>query len=264
MRNFLLRSVSVVLAMLVTSAAVASAGDTPTPGGIERAHLVDILPLDGELFHVQGIDVDRKHIWVTSVDTTNRKGYLHQFDRATGRFQRRLDLSDGPRFHPGGMSISGATIWVAVAEYRPNSSAVLMAIDKDTMTVRRTIAVGDHLGCVAADGDKLVAGNWDSRALYVFSRSGKQVRVLPNSSATRYQDMKFAGGKLVASGYLTPRSGTIDWYAWPSMRLVSTRHVGATDRDLPYTGEGMTLKGRDLYLVPEDGPSRMFHYRLDD
>jgi hypothetical protein len=30
-----------------------------------------------------------------------------------------------------------------------------------------------------------------------------------------------------------------------------------------YTGEGMALKGRDLYVVPEDGPSRLFHFRLD-
>jgi hypothetical protein len=25
----------------------------------------------------------------------------------------------------------------------------------------------------------------------------------------------------------------------------------------------MAIEGRDLYLVPEDGPSRMFHFRLD-
>ncbi len=32
----------------------------------------------------------------------------------------------------------------------------------------------------------------------------------------------------------------------------------------PYTGESMTLKGRDLFLVPEGGPSRLFHFRLND
>ncbi|WP_343520632.1 hypothetical protein [Sphingomonas sp.] len=26
----------------------------------------------------------------------------------------------------------------------------------------------------------------------------------------------------------------------------------------------MAIEGRDLHLVPEDGPSRMFHFRLDD
>jgi hypothetical protein len=25
----------------------------------------------------------------------------------------------------------------------------------------------------------------------------------------------------------------------------------------------MTLQGRELYVLPEDGPSRLFHFRLD-
>lgn len=26
----------------------------------------------------------------------------------------------------------------------------------------------------------------------------------------------------------------------------------------------MAIEGRDLYLVPEDGPGRMFHFKLED
>jgi hypothetical protein len=61
---------------------------------------------------------------------------------------------------------------------------------------------------------------------------------------------------------VTPLSGTIDWIDLPSMKLSQTVRTGVTDRARPYTGEGMALKGRDLFLVPEDGPSRVFHFRL--
>ncbi|USQ98110.1 DUF6454 family protein [Caulobacter sp. RL271] len=245
--------------LLLTGAATATRAQ---PDGVERARLVDVLPLNGELFHVQGMDLDARHIWVTSVDTREHRGYIHQFDRRSGKFERRLEIIDGVRYHPGGMAMHGGSIWVPVAEYRANSSAVLVEIDKKTLTIRRKISVADHIGCVAASGRGLVAGNWDSRLLYVFNRRGRQVRVIQNPSPTRYQDMKFEQGRLVGSGALGPKAGAIDWFAWPSMTLMDSRAAGATDRGVRYTEEGMALQGRDLYLVPEDGPSRMFRFKL--
>jgi len=232
---------------------------------IQNAQFVDILPLEGEVFHVQGVDLDSRHIWVTSVDLANHRGYLHQFDRRSGALLRRLDLTDGPRYHPGGLSLHGGSIWVAVAEMRPDSSATLEEIDTNSLQIRRKIPVADHLGCVAVSGNTLIAGNWDSRLLRIFDLpSGKQLRVVPNPFATAYQDIKLVGDRLVASGTVTPLSGTIDWIDWPSMKLVRTVRTGVTDRARAYTGEGMALKGRDLFLVPEDGPSRLFHFRLKD
>ena len=231
---------------------------------IEHAQLLGALDLEGELFHVQGVDLDSRHIWVTSVDRENRKGYLHEFDRATGRFLRRLELTDGDRYHPGGISLYGRSIWVPVAELKPNSSAVLEEIDTDTLRIRRKIHVADHLGCVAVSDRNLIAGNWDSRLLYIFDlHGGERVRVVPNPSGTPFQDMKFINGQLVGSGPLTLWRGTIDWIDWTSMKRVRTLRAGATDRAAPYTGEGMALKDRDLYLISEDGPSRLFHFRLD-
>lgn len=247
-------------ALLLLSGATAS---SQPAAPIERARLLDVLPLDGELFHVQGMDLDARTVWVTSVDTIVHKGYIHEFDRRTGKLRRRLEITDGPRYHPGGMAKHGNSLWVPVAEYKAHSSAVLVEIDKNTLTVRRKIAVADHIGCVAASGSGLVAGNWDSRQLYVFDREGRQTRVVNNPSATRYQDIKFAAGKLVGSGALGQKVGAIDWFAWPSMTLLDSRAAGATDRGIRYTEEGMALKGRDLYLVPEDGPSRMFRFRLE-
>jgi hypothetical protein len=237
---------------------------------IEHAQLLGNLMLKGQLFHVQGVDLDRQHIWVTSVDVWNHRGYLHEFDRVTGKFVRQLELTDGPRYHPGGFSISNHSIWVPVSEYKAKSSAVLEEIDPDSLQIRRKIRVADHLGCVAAADDYLIAGNWDSKQLYIIDlNDAAQMRVVPNPSPTHYQDMKIIDGQLVAGGNLTRHSGSIDWIEYPSMKILQTLRTGETSRRKPfahvrpYTGEGMTLQGRELYVLPEDGPSRLFHFRLD-
>jgi uncharacterized protein DUF6454 len=265
-----MRSSLTALFLILSSLSGAASPDQPD-APIEHARLLGALQLEGELFHVQGLELDRRRIWVTSVDQPHRKGYIHEFDRRTGRLLRRLELTDGARYHPGGISISGRSIWVPVAELKPNSSAILVEIDADSLAIRRRIHVPDHLGCVAASGRTLVAGNWDSQKLYIFDLAkNAQVRAVPNPSVTRYQDMKFVDGQLVAGGSLSLWSGTVDWIDWPSMKVSRTLRAGAIGpvrplgRGGPYTGEGMAIEGRDLYVIPEDGPSRLFHFRLDD
>lgn len=264
-----LRSGLTALLLVVSSLSVAAA-PVQLNEAIEHASLIGTLGLEGELFHVQGLEIRGQRIWVTSVDQTTHRGYIHEFDRSSGKFLRRLELTDGVRYHPGGMSISGRSIWVPVAEMRPDSSAVLVEIDADTFHVKRRILVADHIGCIAASGQELVAGNWDSKLLYVFDLAEiKPVRVVPNPSPTHYQDMKISGGHLVAGGNLDWWSGSVDWIDLATMKLTRTLRSGAIGpvrpfgRGGPYTGEGMAIEGRDLYVVPEDGPSRLFHFRLD-
>ncbi len=257
------RTLFTALCLLLLSLTAAAAQQL---GGevIEHARLLGALDLAGAVFHVQGVDLDRRRIWVTSVDRADRRGYLHEFDRATGRLLRRLELTDGARYHPGGISLHGRSLWVPVAEMKPDSSTVIDEIDTETLQVRRRIHVADHLGCVAVSGNSLIAGNWDSRLLYIIDlRGGGRVRTLANPTPTPFQDIKVVGGQLVGSGPLTLWSGTIDWIDLATMRHVRTLRAGATDRAAPYTGEGMALQGRDLYLISEDGPSRVFHFRLD-
>ncbi|MBU6269249.1 MAG: hypothetical protein KGN34_17005 [Sphingomonadales bacterium] len=236
---------------------------------IENTRAIGAFALQGDLFHVQGLVLEPGRIWVTSVDLDGHRGFLHEFDRATGRPLRRLELTDGARYHAGGISMSGRSIWVPVAENRPHSSAVLMEIDADTLTVRRRIAVPDHLGCVAASGTTLVAGNWDSELLYMFDpASGALVRTVRNPSATHFQDMKLANGQLVAGGNLNWWSGTVDWIDLTTMTVKRSLRAGAVGRlkpigrGGPLTGEGMAVEGRDLYVIPEDGPGRVLRFRM--
>ena len=265
----LLKTTAAVLLVTLSTLSVAAVPDL-IDGSIEQARPVGAKALQGELFHVQGLALEPDRIWVTSVDQQTQRGFLHEFDRRTGTLLRRIELTDGPRYHPGGISISGRSIWVPVAEMKPHSTAVLVELDADNLTVRRRIVVADHLGCVAADGKRLVAGNWDSERLYLFDlRRGTPMRSVPNPSATHYQDMKLVGGTLVASGNLTWWNGTVDWIDLATMTVRRTLRAGAIGplkpigRGGPLTGEGMAIEGRDLYLIPEDGPSRVLRYRID-
>jgi hypothetical protein len=108
----------------------------------------------------------------------------------------------------------------------------------------------------------VIGGNWDSRQFYVWNRRGKLLRTIANPAENAYQDIKFVGGRLVASGLLPRGAGAIDWLDYPSMRLVRRISAGKTDRGAAYTREGMAIRGTQLFLLPEDGPSRLFEFRL--
>lgn len=260
---------------MLLSLALISSWTLPSPAqqtgtgkdaGIEDARLVKVLNLDGPQlhFHVQGIDLDQTHVWVTSVDKQGHKGYLHQFDRATGKLERQVEITDGPRYHPGGFSLAGDSLWIPVAEYTAHSSAVIEEIDAKTLVVKRKIPIADHLSCVAVTSDSLIAGNWDSRQFYVLDFSGKQRALVENPSTnTSYQEIKFVDGMLMASGPLSHTTGSIDWYTWPSLKLVRSLRASSTDRNKAYSAEGVAIKGTDLYVLPEDGPDRYFHFVLE-
>lgn len=264
-----LRAAAAGLLLTLSTLAVAGAPEL-FDSTIEQTRALGALALEGELFHVQGLALSGDRIWATSVDQSGHRGYLHEFDRATGKRLRRIDLTDGARYHVGGISLYGGSIWVPVAEMRPHSSAVLVEVDAAHMAVRRRIAVADHLGCVAAQGQRLIAGNWDSRELYLIDLSrGMAMRRIANPSQTHFQDMKIVGDQLVASGNTGLWSGTIEWIDLASMRVTRSLRAGAVGalkpigRGGPLTGEGMAIEGSQIYLLAEDGPGRVLHFALD-
>jgi hypothetical protein len=231
---------------------------------LHAAAPVRVLELKGATHHVQGIDLDARRLWVTSVDTEARKGYLHEFALPGGTLARAVDVSDGVRFHPGGIAADASSIWLPVAEYRRASTSVIQRRDKRTLEVESQFAVNDHIGCIAVTGDELIGGNWDSREFYVWDRGGKLLREIANPTDNAYQDLKFDGQRLVASGLLPDHTGAIDWLEWPALRLVRRVKMGKTSRGAPFTREGMALRGGELLLVPEDGPSRVFFFKMAD
>jgi len=221
-----------------------------------------VLELKGDTYHVQGVDFDGQRVWVTSVDTPNRKGYLHEFSLKSGDLLRQVEVTDGVRFHPGGISSDRTSLWIPVAEYRRNSTSVIQRRNKRTLQIESQFPVSDHIGCIAVTSKLLVGGNWDSRDFYIWDQMGNFQRKVSSESNNAYQDIKFSSGALVASGLLADRSGAVDWLDPASFHVLRRLAVGNTDRGAPYTREAMAVGPRQLLFVPEDHPSRLFVFRL--
>jgi hypothetical protein len=152
---------------------------------------------------------------------------------------------------------------VSVAKYRPSSTSSIQKRNKRTLGIEASFSVPDHIGCIATTAEYVIGGNWDSRDFYVWDHAGKLVRKVVNTTENAYQDMKFEGGLLVASGLLRDRTGAIDWIEFPSFRLVRRPKVGTTERQIPLAREGMAIRGKQLLLLPEDDLSRVFIFAAD-
>ncbi len=228
---------------------------------VQGWNLIRTLDLKWPTHHVQGIDFDARTIWVTSVDSERRKGYLQTFSIDSGRMLETVELQDGDRFHPGGISAGEGSLWIPVAEYRSHSSSVIQKRDQKTLQITFQFPVDDHIGCVAVTPEYLIGGNWDSREFYIWDHAGKMVRKIPNKTDNAYQDLKFDSSYLVASGMLTGHTGAIDWLILPSLDLSRRVRAGYTDQQMPLTREGMAIHQDQLLLLPEDEPSRVFFFR---
>jgi Family of unknown function (DUF6454) len=224
--------------------------------------LLGVLLVEGPSHHVQGIDVDDGVLWVSSVDRATRAGFLTRYDLASGRRLMSVQVHDGARFHPGGIQIDGDSVWVPVAEYRRASSTWIQRRDKVTLALLAQFEVADHIGCVAASHGVIWGGNWDSTHLYRWRQDGTLIDKRANPTGTRYQDIKIVAGVLVASGLGGPDKGAIEWVEPETLAVTRRIVTGATDRGVPFTNEGMAVRGGSLYLLPEDDPSRLFRYQL--
>lgn len=234
------------------------AASAQTPGIINASDATKILELRASTYHVQGIDTDGVHLWLTSVDTPGRKGYLHEFLLEDARELRRIDLQDGDRFHAGGIAADQDSIWIPVAEYRANSTAVIQKRNTETLALELRFSVPDHIGCLAVTPEYIIGGNWDSRDFYFWDHRGNLIRKLASTTGNAYQDMKFDGSRIVASGNLADHTGAVDFLDYPSLHLTRRIKVGKTDRGAILTREAMTVFKGAIGLLPEDVNSRLF------
>jgi hypothetical protein len=222
--------------------------------------LVRTVPLAGTLDHPQGItaSADGATWYVSSVLRKEQKGLLVAFRASDGGVVQRVEVQDGPRYHPGGLSRSGDVIWLPVAEYRRASTSVIQARDVRTLALQRSFAVADHIGAVAVTtAGALIGCNWDARVFYEWNFDGVETQKVEHLGAARYQDLHWTGETLLAGGLLGD-DGVIDTLEWPSLDLRERIVVGRTDRGVVVSHEGMAVAGRQLLLLPEDDPSRVF------
>jgi Family of unknown function (DUF6454) len=196
-------------------------------------------------------------------------GHLYVID-GTGALLADLRLGEGHMYHPGGIDYDGRWLWVPVAEYRPNSNAIIYRVDPTSLAVGEAFRVTDHVGGVVRDRvDGHIHGvSWGSRTLYEWTARGRELaRAANESHFIDYQDCDYlAFRKMMCGGIanLTAPGGAIfELGGLALVDLVTSEilHEVPVQRYSPVTKHvitrnpvflEMTDRGLRLYTAPDD------------
>lgn len=199
------------------------------------------VPMSWQTFHTQGLLKIGQTLYVSAVEvleptqrnaavTTDAlydfsidrsagigRGWLFKFT-LEGQLLAKTELTDGVRYHPGGIDYDGESLWVPVAEYRPNSSATIFRVNPQTMTAERVFGVSDHVGGVVVNRDAgtIHGVSWGSRRLYTWELGKRNHEVAVRHSSwvpnpqfyIDYQDCHYQGVQYMlcggVGGYASP------------------------------------------------------------
>jgi len=208
-------------------------------------------------------------------------GHLFRIS-ADGVLLADLVLGEGDAYHPGGIDYDGQSIWVPVAEYRPDSRAIIYRIDPRTMTASEVLRVADHIGAVVHDPEtgRLHGVSWGSRRFYDWdlARGGRasKPRIFDNrANYIDYQDCHILGSRqMLCSGLAGYRSSAANppfsLGGWEIVDLSDHRPVWQAPVQLwAPSGRAMTRNpafvettpsGLRAYFMPDDNRSTIFIY----
>jgi hypothetical protein len=261
------------------------------------------IPVSFKTFHPQGMVKIGDTFFVSSVEVTSQvkrffqmaggfdrdagagMGHLFKIDQ-TGNLIADLKLGEGAIYHPGGIDYDGRSIWVPVAEYRPNSRSIVYRVDPQTMKASEELRFADHIGAIVhdTDGRALYGVSWGSRRFYRWPL-GPDGRVRKPDSPTQtlnpshyvdYQDCKYVGGRrMLCTGVTeirrrdTPpfRLGGLDLVDLGDSRPVHQVPVllwTASGLDMTHNPAWLEAAGAGLraYFMPEDDTSTIYVYEV--
>ncbi|MBI3425832.1 MAG: hypothetical protein HY011_23130 [Acidobacteria bacterium] len=262
------------------------------------------LPINFNTHHPQGLVKIGDVFYVSSVEVTQPTkrfarpqngfdrdtgagvGHLFKFDRQ-GELLADLTLGEGTIYHPGGIDYDGKFIWVPVAEYRPNSRAIVYRVDPTTLKATEDLRFADHLGGLVHNTDthSLHAVTWGSRFFYRWTLDA-QSRVT-NSAAQRhlnpsfyidYQDCKYLGRSEMLCGGLSSYQRSPDGlrFSLGGLELIDLTTQRAlhqlplelwTESGLPMTQNPFWLepaaRGLRAYFLPEDQNSTLYVFEVN-
>jgi hypothetical protein len=243
--------------------------------------MVRAVPLTFETFHPQGLTRVEDRLFLSSVevieepkrydmpvgghDRSPGKGVGHLFVLdEDGRLRSHLSLSDGDRYHAGGIDGDGADVWMPLAEYRPDSSSTIYRVDGRSFSVDAAFAVRDHIGAVAPDARTgVVHGlSWASQRLYTWTTQGTQLRCHPwPGQLVECQDCQFIPRQHLLCGGIvaaTADHGGLALTDLGDLSLVAESVLQRTSpAGHPLTRNPMFVEEVDdrlrLWLAPDDG-----------
>jgi Family of unknown function (DUF6454) len=274
--------------------------------------LVKAIPIGFTTHHPQGMVKIGDTLFVSSVEVNVRTkrfpqpsggydrdpgagvGHLFKIDM-NGKLLADLRLGQGTMYHPGGIDHDGTSIWVAVAEYRPNSRSIVYRVDPASMKATEVFRFPDHLGAIVhnTDDHTLHGVSWGSRRFYrwTLDQNGQvtnadappaTIRTLNPSHYLDYQDCKYAGERrMLCTGVTEMRTAP----AAAPFRLGGIDLVSLVDgrplHQVPvllWTASGLDMthnpvwiesfdsaegaSGLRGYFMPEDDSSTLYVYEV--
>ena len=265
------------------------------PIGFDTQHPQGMVKI-GDDFYVSSVEIKKPTTRYPQLtdgydrDTGEGAGHLFKFDK-TGKLLADLPLGEGSVFHPGGIDYDGRYIWVPVAEYRPNSRAIVYRVDPATMKATEVFRYGDHIGGIVhnIDDNTLHGVSWGSRRFYRFTLddqgrvtnanvAAEQLRKPNRSGYIDYQDCKYLGRREMLCSGLNNYQMKKDAPLFPlgGFEIVDLRSDQAinqmpielwTESGLPMTYNPMwieaTATGLRAYFMPEDNKSTLYIYEAD-
>jgi hypothetical protein len=267
------------------------------------------VPIAFDTHHPQGMVKIRDAFYVSSVEITERTkrfpqpvggydrdagagvGHLFKID-GNGRRLEDLTLGEDAIYHPGGIDYDGTSIWVPVAEYRPDGRSIVYRVDPITMKATEAFRFADHIGAIVHDTDAntLHGVSWGSRRFYrwTLDRRGhvtnagvapERLRIPNPSHYLDYQDCKYAGRRRMLCTGVTEMRQAPDA---PLFRLGGIELIDLRDSRplhqvpvLLWTPGGLDMThnpvwiephgaGLRAYFMPEDDKSTIYIYDVSD
>jgi hypothetical protein len=159
------------------------------------------------------------------------RGWLFKFD-AAGQLLGKIELTDGTKYHPGGIDYDGKHIWVSVAEYRPNSRANIHRVDPETLTAELVFEAKDHIGGIVHNvHDNTLRGvSWGSRRLYTWELARRGSKVVSSDWVPNpqfyidYQDCHYQGIEYMLCGGVATYSSPLGNIAFGGLDLLDLRN----------------------------------------
>ena len=228
--------------------------------GQTRLHLVQA---DGERpqfrLHPQGMEVDRDTglLYVTAVEIIEErdkasqywgKGRAHLFEcNFEGKTIRSVNLKGDheDEYHPSGMVLIDDTMFIALAQYGPGTSATIIKFNVKDWTYEKLFHIQDHVGLVVPhiDEGELLLGTWGSRHYYCTDMEGniKSKRPTLCSDNMEHQDAQLLRGSTDTPNNiaLDPTDPGVPWADRDGTMMLVTG----------VTAEGMEHFGLDIFDV---------------
>lgn len=181
--------------------------------------LVDSIELNFRTHHPQGMVKIGKYFYISSVETIAKPekfeipeggydrtpgegiGHLFKFNQK-GNLISQITLGEGIIYHPGGIDYDGKYIWVAVAEYRPNSRSIIYRVDPVSLEAVKMFRFNDHIGGIIHNthSHTLHGISWGSRRFYTW-KLYQSIGALNLGEMTEYEVPEY-GMKLNGNHYI--------------------------------------------------------------